>query len=220
MRKLVSSSLAAIAFTAVALLAGRGEAQTLPWPTDAPPTGATAWPTNPPQAGGPAPAPMSAAPMSAGPAAAGPMTPIPPQGQAGGGGPPCLEEFSKLQAETDKRAKAAKDAGQRKVAREELCKLLQSFEGAIGKWAKYAKDNSSSCGIPPNIVDQLKAGHTNIVTTTKKVCDGGGPVAGQKPPTPTLSDALGTTRLPTTDTTRPSARTGTLNTLTGTPLGR
>ena len=79
---------------------------------------------------------------------AGPMTPVPPQGQAGGNASPCMEEFTKLQSETDKRAKAAKAGGQRKAQREEMCKLLQAFEGAIGKWAKYVKDNSSSCGIP------------------------------------------------------------------------
>jgi hypothetical protein len=220
----MSSSLAALAFSAAALLAPPCAAQTLPWPSDGPPTGANApWPANPPRAGAPAAAPMGAAPMTPVPMSAapiaGPMTPVPPQGQADGA-PPCMEEFSKLQAETDKRAKAAKDAGQRKAQREEMCKLLQSFEGAISKWAKYAKDNAASCGIPPKIIDQLKAGHTNIASTAKKVCDGGALGAAPKPPTPTLSDALGTTRLPSTDTTRPSAATGTLNTLTGTPLGR
>ena len=114
-------------------------------------------------------APMDVAPITPAPM---PMTPIPPQGQAFGASP-CMEEFTKLHAETDKRAKAAKDAGQRKAQREEMCKLLRSFEGAIGKWAKYAKDNATSCGIPAKIIDQLKAGHTNIETTAKKVCEGG-----------------------------------------------
>jgi hypothetical protein len=132
-----------------------------------------------------------------------------------------MDEFGKLQAETDKRAKAAKAGGQRKAQREEMCKLLQAFEGAIGKWAKYVKDNSSTCGIPEKIVEQLKGGHANIAKSAKQVCEGGALGGGPaKAATPTLSDALGTTRMPASDTTRPSAVTGTLNTLTGTPLGR
>jgi hypothetical protein len=130
-----------------------------------------------------------------------------------------MDEFTRLQAETDKRAKAAKAAGERKVKREEMCKLLQAFEGAIGKWAKYVKDNSSKCGIPSEVSDQLSKGHENIAKTAKQVCDSGALGAAAKRPPPTLSDALGTTRIPTAETSR-NAVTGTFNTLTGTPLGQ
>lgn len=131
-----------------------------------------------------------------------------------------MDEFTKLQTETDKRAKAAKAAGERKAKREEMCKLLQSFEGAIGKWAKFVKDNSSKCGIPSQVYDQLSKGHDNIAKSAKQICDGGGALgAAAKRPPPTLSDALGTTRIPTADTSR-NAVTGTFNTLTGTPLGQ
>ncbi len=131
-----------------------------------------------------------------------------------------MEEFAKLQAETDKRAKATKAAGQRKAPREEMCKQLQAFESALGKWAKYVKDNASACGIPSNVVDQLKTGHSNIASNAKQVCDGGALGGGPKAAAPTLSDALGTTYMPTPETNRPTPATGTLNTLTGTPLGR
>jgi hypothetical protein len=130
-----------------------------------------------------------------------------------------MDEFTKLQAETDKRAKAAREGGARKAKREDMCKLMQSFEGALGKWAKYVKDNSSKCGIPSQIYEQLSKGHDNIAKTAKQVCEGGVVGGAGKPPTPTLSDALGTTQIPTADTSRKAA-TGTFNTLTGTPLGR
>ena len=162
-------------------------------------------------------APGPAAPRPMGPAP--PMTPVPQAGGPGGNAPPCMEEFTKLQAETDKRAKAAKAAGQRKAPREEMCKVLQAFEGAIGKWAKYVKDNSASCGIPPKIGQQLATGHMNIANNAKAVCSGQG-VAGGAPRAPTLSDALGTTQMPTPEPNRPSVATGTFDTLTGTPLGR
>jgi hypothetical protein len=129
-----------------------------------------------------------------------------------------MDEFTKLQTETDKRAKAAKAAGARKAKREEMCKLLQAFEGAIGKWAKYVKDNSSKCGIPSQVEEQLSKGHDNIAKTAKQVCEGGVLGAPGKR-APTLSDALGTTRIPTAETSR-NAGTGTFNTLTGTPLGQ
>lgn len=155
------------------------------------------------------------------------MTPVPQAGGPGGPGGPggagsgCMAEFSKLQSETEKRGNAAKDGGKRKVAREEMCKLLQGFATAIGKWAKYTEANASACGIPGKIVEQLKAGATNIAKSREQVCSGG-PMAGGpgKPPTPTLSDALGTTVMPTTESTRPTVSTGTLDTLTGAPIGR
>jgi hypothetical protein len=101
-----------------------------------------------------------------------------------------------------------------------MCKLLKAFEGALGKWVKFVKDNSSTCGIPSQVQDQLSKGHDNIAKTAKQVCEGGVLGGGPgKPPTPTLSDALGTTNIPTADTSR-NVKTGTFNTLTGTPLGR
>lgn len=219
MRTIVSGSVAALTFTAAALLAAHCEAQTLPWPTDRPAasSGTSPWPSGPPQAGGSAAAPAPAmAPMGA-----GPMTPVPPQAGPGPGGDggPCMDEFTKLQTETDKRAKAAREGSARKAAREEMCKLMQSFEGALGKWAKYVKDNSSKCGIPPKIYEQLSKGHDNIAKSAKQVCDAGIGGAPGKPATPTLSDALGTTQIPTASTSRKAA-TGTFNTLTGTPLGQ
>jgi len=225
MRTIVSGSLAALVFSAAALLAVRGDAQTLPWPTNSPANSAAPapWPTNPPRAGEPAPA-ATPAPIMTPPMGAAPMTPIPPQagvGPGGGGGtPPCMDEFTKLQTETDKRAKAAKAGGQRKAKREEMCKLLRAFEGALNKWVKYVKNNSSKCGIPSQVYDQLSKGHDNIAKTAKQVCEGGVLGGGTgKPKTPTLSDALGTTRIPTAETSR-NAVTGTFNTLTGTPFGR
>lgn len=234
-----SRPLAALVFCAATLFAVRGEAQNLPWPNaakqDAPaapwpstaparkaPTPANAaaapWPSAAPGGRAPTPAAASPAPMMSMPGSA-PMTPVPQAGAPGGGNPPCMAEFSKLQAATDKYGKAAKDASKRKVSREEMCKRLKSFAGAIGKWAKYTADNAASCGIPSKVVDQLKAGAANIAKSRNQVCAAG--VAGPaRAPTPTLSDALGTTVMPTTESARPSIATGTLDTLTGVPIGR
>ncbi|WP_170149852.1 hypothetical protein, partial [Rhodoplanes roseus] len=173
---------------------------------------------SPPRAGmTAAPGPMGAAPMGA-----GPMTPVPPQAGGPGGSPPCMDEFTKLQAETDKRGKAAKAGVEKKVPREELCKLFTSFAGAIGSWAKFAHDKAPTCGIPPKIVEQLKIGSVNIGKTAKQACAAGpmgpGPAAAGPP---SLSEALGTTRSPVGSAAsggKPS--TGTFNTLTGTSIAR
>lgn len=233
-----SRPLAALVFCTAALFAFRGEAQNLPWP-DAPKQNAPAapwpsaapaarapapasteaapWPSNSPGGRAPTPAAASPAPMMSMPGAA-PMTPVPQAGASGRGSPPCLAEFSKLQAATDKYGKAAREASKRKVPREEMCTRLKSFAGAIGKWANYTAENAANCGIPPEVVEKLKAGASNIAKSRDQVCSAG-PAPG-RPAAPTLSDALGTTVMPTTESTRPSIATGTLDTLTGVPIGR
>lgn len=215
-----SRPLAALVFCTAALFAVRGEAQNLPWPDAPKQQNAPAWPTAPSGAS-PSPAAASPPPMMTMPGAA-PMTPAPRAGGLGGGagGAPCMAEFTKLQAETDKHGKATKDASKRKAPREEMCKRLTSFASAIGKWAKYTSDHAASCGIPSKIVSQLKAGAENIAKSKEQVCAGGGPGPGQAA-APTLSDALGQTAMPTPEAkTRPSIATGTLDTLTGVPIGR
>lgn len=224
----------------VGLLAGAAMAQTAPWPASPPAAsgGGAPWPSDPPAqagAGGSAPWPASPpragmgappGPMGAAPMGAGPMTPVPPRagGPAGAGGaPPCMEEFTKLQAETDKRGKAAKAGVEKKVPREELCKLFTGFATAIGNWAKYVRQNAASCGIPANVADQLKTGHANISKTAKQACAAGPVGAGPGPAAPpSLSEALGTARAPVAGSTGGGSRpsTGTFDTLTGSSLAR
>lgn len=234
------------ALAAVGLAAGlvttAALAQTAPWPASPPAASggaASPWPSDPPaQSGGGANAPWPSSqpragsmpmqsPMGAAPMGAGPMTPVPPRaggpGGPGGGAPPCMDEFTKLQAETDKRGKAAKAGVEKKVPREELCKLFTGFASAIGNWAKFARDKAPTCGIPPNVVEQLKVGSVNIGKTAKQACAAGpvgpGPAAAGPP---SLSEALGTARAPVTTSpgggTKPS--TGTFNTLTGSSIAR
>lgn len=222
---------------AAGLLSTAALAQMTPWPASPPAAGGAAspWPGDPPQSGGAgAPWPSSSTPRagmapSPAPMGAGPMTPVPPRaggpgagpGPAAGGQPPCMDEFSKLQAETDKRGKAAKAGVDKKVPREELCKLFQGFATAIGNWAKFARDKAPTCGIPPTIVTQLAAGSTNIAKNAKQVCAAGPIGAGPAGP-PSLSEALGTASAPVTATPSGGAKpgTGTFNTLTGSSIAR
>ena len=207
-----------LAFLALATLDAR--AQTLPWPGD------------PPRAGGPAPAAgpaMSPAPMSPAPMSPAPqMSPVPGMmaapgmapmraGPPGGGAPPCFVQFTKLREETEKRAKNAKAASERKASREEMCKLIQGYAAAEAKWVKYTKDNSASCGIPPEVPKNLAAMHARTLQVRKNICATGAAAAAAPAP-PSLSEALGTTRLPTPEGMKSGP--GTLDTLTGNAIAR
>src|SRR5262245_36485081 len=167
-------------------------AQAVPWPTDQPRAASPSpWPTDPqrPAASGPWPsdgAPSASrmpapamSPMGAPPAQASPFG-------GGGGTPPCMAEFAKLRDDVQKRGLAAKAAGQRKVSREEMCKHITAYSAAELKWVKYTEANVKSCGIPAEVVSQLKQVHGNTEQTKEKIC-APGPTAAA----PSLSDALG-----------------------------
>lgn len=189
---------------ASALQAG---AQNLPWPTNPPPAGAAG-----------SPAAMTPAPMGVPMGAAAPMMgAAPPQAGFGGGGgpPPCVAEFGKLRDEVQKKGMAAKTAQERKVAREEMCKIVRAYSAAEGKWLKFAEAGVATCGIPGEVVTQLKQVHARTEQAKTNICSAG-PAAGA-PPAPSLSDALGTNRLQIE-----SKKTGTnyLDTLTGNAIQR
>jgi hypothetical protein len=70
-----------------------------------------------------------------------PMSAAPPQGAFGGGDgpPPCVVEFGKLRDEVQKKGLAAKTAQERKVTREEMCKIVSVYSAAERKWLKFAE---------------------------------------------------------------------------------
>ncbi len=187
------------------------------------------WPSDPPRAGAPAAAPWpgpgtsAAAPMPG--TVAPPMSPMmaPPGarqaspfdgGQAGM--PPCMAEFGKLRDEVQKRGQAAKAASERKATREEMCKHIQAYNAAEAKWLKFTEASTGTCGIPPQVAEQLKQVHLSTEQTKEKVC--AAQAMAVAPSAPSLSDALGTNKLPAPETTR--TKSGTLDTLTGNAIQR
>jgi hypothetical protein len=193
-------------------------AQTLPWPSDPKPQGAAPWPgeRSPPQPGmaspgmaspamaSPGMSPMMASPRPMGPGMGG-------GGMGGGGGmPPCMAEFTKLREDVEKKGQAAKAAGQKHASREEMCKLITSYAASEAKWVKFTETGVGSCGIPPQVANQLKQVHANTEQTREKICTAG-PAGGGAP---SLSEALGTTRVATPDASK-TAGSGLFDTLTG-----
>jgi len=211
---------------AIAVLpACQAGAQTLPWPTDPPRAtpGAGGAPQTVPgaipgaiAAPGPMPMPMPMSPMAAPAMGAAPFgaPAAPPQG----GNSPCLPEFLKLREDVEKKGHAAKQASEHKATREEMCKYIAVYSAAELKWVKYAENGVATCGVPASVAQELKTIHGHTEETKAKICAPGPVGVVGTPVAPSLSDALGTTRLPVPATKR--SGTGTLDTLTGNAIQR
>jgi hypothetical protein len=128
--------------------------------------------------------------------------------------PPCMKDFVALRDDTERHGKAVMAAQKRKAPLPEACKLLTAFAVSQEKMLAYAKKNQTSCGIPPQVIQQISQGHTNVAEARTKVCAMA--AQPQRPAGPSLSDALGG-GIP--DRSNIKTGRGTFDTLTGTPLG-
>jgi len=125
------------------------------------------------------------APILGGGFGRGPASPTIP---GGGASDTCMKNFMPLREEAEKRGKLIKAASERHAPPDEACKLIESFSQAEMKMMKYVEANSTKCGIPPYVLEQLKKGHSaNTEPMQKKVCT----MAQQRPAGPSLSEALG-----------------------------
>lgn len=148
-----------------------------------------------------------------GPAAAQWQTP-PQQPQQQQEPPPCVQEFVKLRETAEKKAGAIRAASERKAPPQEACALLNAFTASEATMIKFAVENQVWCGIPPQLIDNMKKGHANSTALRTRVCA----IAAQpqRPAGPSLSDALNT---PVPNANNIKTGRGTFDTLTGTPLG-
>jgi hypothetical protein len=159
--------------------------------------------------------------LLAGPAVAQSFQPAPSQGfgppqQAAPQEPPCFKDFSALRDDAQNKAKALGAANKRKAAPQEACRLFNALIASEIKLVKFTEANGTWCGIPPQVLTQMKTEHARASEIRTRVCEfaARGPQAA---PGPSLSDALGTTRVP--DASNIKSGRGTFDTLTGTPLG-
>ncbi len=162
----------------------------------------------PPGVGTPAPggpAPMSVAPQQQ----AQPM-----QQQV----PPCFNDFLPLRQEAEKRANFIRAAMERKqkLTQPEACAAFKALTAAEGRMVKFVEEKNVWCGIPLEAVKVMKTNAARTAKMRDQICNGARPMGG--PPAPSLSDALGTSRIP--DASSTSTGRGTLDSLTGNPLAR
>jgi hypothetical protein len=115
--------------------------------------------------------------------------PAAPQG--GGAGDQCMKQFMPLREEAEKRGKLIKAASDRHAQPDEACKLITSFGQAETNMIRYVEKHSADCGIPPQIAEQLKAGHKNTEGLQAKVCAVAKQVQQHGPAGPSLSEVLG-----------------------------
>jgi hypothetical protein len=165
------------------------------------------------------------------PAAAqfGGMPGMPGSGMSPGGGPggqfgaapqqppPACQQLVTLRDETQKHGQALQAASQKKASAEELCKLFKVFLASETKMVKGLEEQSATCGVPPEVIQQVRSGHSKATQTSKQICEVA--AQGPRPSGPSLSDALGTTPV-VPDTTSTKKGQGTFDTLSGSPLAR
>ncbi len=134
-----------------------------------------------------------------------------------GGGPSeaqkvCLT-FPNIREDVEKGAAGIRAASERKATRDEVCPLFKAFAAKEAKMVKFLEANQKLCGVPPNIVTQVKQNHAKTVQIRNNVCSAAPAAAG-----PTLSDALGGPII--ADDTNVRTGRGTFDTLTGNALQR
>jgi hypothetical protein len=157
-----------------------------------------------------------AAPL--GGAAFGGRAPAPPS-QAGG--EDCMKEFVPLREDAEKRGKLIKQASDRHATPQEACELIKGFGQSEIKMIKYVETHSAKCGIPPQILEQLKGGHKNSESMMQKVCNAAQQIQarGSAPSGPSLSEVLGSAAaLP--EATKSKKGGSTFDTLNGNVLTR
>src|SRR5689334_6184734 len=140
--------------------------------------------------------------------------PVAPQEQQQ---PPCFKDFMALRQDAEKHGAAIKAAGERKATPQEACKLFNALLTSARKMVKYVETNGTWCGIPAQVLTQLKEQDKQVSQARDRICQAAarGPAG---PRAPTLSDALGTSITPDSNTVRTGR--GTFDTLTGNPLAK
>lgn len=145
--------------------------------------------------------------------------PAPPTQGGAAPGEDCMKEFMPLREDAEKRGKQIKLASDRHAPPEEACKLIGAFGQAEVKMIKYVETHAAKCGIPPQVLEQLKGGHKNSENMLQKVCGAAQQAQNRGPAGPSLSEVLGSAAaLP--EATKTKKGGSTFDTLNGNVLTR
>src|SRR5262245_12040598 len=135
---------------------------------------------------------MLAAPAVAGAQVGGmPMLGTMPGGMPGFGDPPqgrpaVCQQLLALRDETQKYGMAIQKANQRKAPVQEACRLFKSYLSAEQKFIQGIEENGRTCGVPPDVLKQIKEGHAKAAQIGAQVCEAaakGGQVPRERGPT-------------------------------------
>jgi len=87
--------------------------------------------------------------------------------------------------ETRKHGQVLQAAGKKKSPPDEVCKLFKAFLGAESTMIKGLEESSATCGVPAEVIKQVKTSHDRAAQIGKQVCE----VAAQFLPAPRRFDA-------------------------------
>jgi hypothetical protein len=73
--------------------------------------------------------------------------------------------------ETTKYGQALQAAGRNKAPPEEVCKLFKAFLSAEGKMLAGLEENSATCGVPAQVITQVRISHAKYSQIGKQVCE-------------------------------------------------
>jgi hypothetical protein len=128
-----------------------------------------------------------------------------------------MGEIQPLLTDTQEKGKAIQAAAATKK-QPVLCQAFRNLATAESKLIKYFEDHGAECRVPPDALKARRGNYAKIVEIRTKVCDAAAAPARRAP---SLSDALGTSRVPTLSPDTGTAKRGsTFDTLTGNPLAR
>jgi hypothetical protein len=96
--------------------------------------------------------------------------PLPDQTVQVGPSDDCRKGFMALREEAETRGQLIQAASGRHAPPDEACKLIGNFVQAEVKMIKYVESHATTCGISPQISDQMKTRHKNTETMQTKVC--------------------------------------------------
>jgi hypothetical protein len=100
------------------------------------------------------------------PGAGSPFGQAPQQGP-----PPVCQQLLTTRDEVQKHGKVLSAAGQRKAPAEEVCKLFKVFVASETRMVKGLEDNAGTCGVPAEVIKQVKTQHNKAAQMAKQVCD-------------------------------------------------
>jgi hypothetical protein len=127
--------------------------------------------------------------------------------------PSQCHELLHLRDALQKHGHAIEAANNRKANVKVACQLFRNYLAAEAKMIRTLDKIGASCGVPPQVNQQVRDSHTKAGQIGKQVCD----AAARGPAGPSLSDALGTSP-PLPDAQKKGA--GTFDTLTGNPFAK
>jgi len=85
--------------------------------------------------------------------------------------PPACQQLLGNRDEVARHGQALQAAGRKKAPPDELCKLFKAFLTAESKMLKSLEEQSSTCGVPPETIRQVKAGHGKASQMGKQICE-------------------------------------------------